>query len=67
MGKTKNPVLRQVVLEYVRQNDGKIDLVDIATHCRLRMDITLAEVAGLVDENKIRRVRYGMNYVYEIV
>lgn len=59
--------LRSDVLKYISDNSGKIGGVDIRHHFRPLGDVALKRVTELCDIKKVRRARYGSNYVYEVV
>jgi len=59
--------MRADVLKYISDNSGKVDGVDINHHFRPLGDIALLRASELCDINKVRRVRYGSNYVYEVI
>ena len=56
--------LRKGVLEYISKNNGTLDSVDVVDYFKLRADITLNEVASLIESSKIKRTWTGRRYVY---
>ncbi len=56
--------LEEAVEEYIKNNPDK-DSVDIATHFKLRVDITLNSLIQLIEDGKvIRQHLFGFNYGY---
>lgn len=59
--------LEDAVEEHIKNNPNK-DSVDIATHFKLRVDITLNSLTQLVEDGKvIRKHLFGFNYGYVCV
>lgn len=57
--------LEEAILEYVGKNEG-VDSVDIASHFKLRCDITLMSLRHLVDSDKIIETQPYMKFEYSI-
>ena len=56
--------LEESIEEYIKNNPGK-DSVDIASHFKLRVDITLESLASLVRKGRVfRKHTYGCYYGY---
>ena len=59
--------LEDAIFEYVK-NTEKPDSVDITSHFKLRVDITLESVHQLVEDGKLSRYCvYGNRYAYRII
>ena len=56
--------LREAVLKYISKNNGTLDSVDVVDYFKLRADITLNEVASLIESGEIERTWTGRRYVY---
>jgi hypothetical protein len=52
---TEEEWLDPAVLEYITNNSGKVDYVDVVIHFQLSPDITLRAVRRLTDAGKIER------------
>ena len=57
-------VLKSAVLEYITNNSGKVDYVDINHHFKLH-DALIA-TGHLEDEGKVRRAWNGRCYLFEV-
>jgi len=57
--------LDPAVLEYIKNNDGKVGSPEVVNHFKLRCDITLFALNRLVESGKIeKRELYENNSVY---
>ena len=55
------------VYEYIQNNSGNVDSVDIVSHFKLRADITLAAVSRLETAGKIEEREPYRWFVVEVV
>ena len=60
--------MEKAVLDYVSNNNGKVDSVDIVSHFGLRADITLNYLQKSIDKGFVkRRHTFGINYRYFVI
>ena len=56
--------LEDAVEEHIKNNPNK-DSVDICTHFKLRVDITMKAISNLQEQRKVKRVHlFGCSYRY---
>lgn len=70
MTEFKNKI-KQIVYDYVKENNRKVNSVDIAQHvCKdhpVNADVPLLQLTALQEEGKVHRVHiFGATYTYEV-